>query len=573
MSSNNNRQKNYQEKNFVIKDKEKKEPIYIMTLELEKGNPEKIEIYPDTNPQKLATYFCKKHNLDYNGLDYLKQKIGNLLKQNNNKNKPISPLNNYINNIQNKENMRNENGIEINTNTNKSNIDSYTTSTRYYNKSKSKISHDNKENHYTDNKTENKYNSRLKHKINQIENKSLNNFDEDNNAKYKNKIYKSINPIKKYKSFKHKENKSKEEEEKQKEIYTIKRQINNNNLIKNKRNNNSKKILASKSYKNKTRDNICSRISKDYENKNFTFHPNINENYKTDLTFAERQSFYKELYIKRKKDLGKFYLNKKKDENGNLFFKPNLISKDFYEKKNKTKDSIKEDIFQKNYLIYKKYDLNRENLIKKYEDNFHPNNQMVTTKKINEKIFKENKQRAFNNLFNALDSDQDGIISGMNVNTNKIPKKIIKIIEPLLIELKEENQNLNKNEFILAMDKLFEDISLIEKNEIINRYKNISKRNKSLDLRTNNTYRNNSDKNRTQNYFYINNNTNTNILSNKYYNKMMKFFNDLSNTDKNKNENILKKNKEIIKRGININNNFNSNISNCTFNNYIKSLN
>jgi len=573
MSSNNNRQKNYQEKNFVIKDKEKKEPIYIMTLELEKGNPEKIEIYPDTNPQKLATYFCKKHNLDYNGLDYLKQKIGNLLKQNNNKNKPISPLNNYINNIQNKENMRNENGIEINTNTNKSNIDSYTTSTRYYNKSKSKISHDNKENHYTDNKTENKYNSRLKHKINQIENKSLNNFDEDNNAKYKNKIYKSINPIKKYKSFKHKENKSKEEEEKQKEIYTIKRQINNNNLIKNKRNNNSKKILASKSYKNKTRDNICSRISKDYENKNFTFHPNINENYKTDLTFAERQSFYKELYIKRKKDLGKFYLNKKKDENGNLFFKPNLISKDFYEKKNKTKDSIKEDIFQKNYLIYKKYDLNRENLIKKYEDNFHPNNQMVTTKKINEKIFKENKQRAFNNLFNALDSDQDGIISGMNVNTNKIPKKIIKIIEPLLIELKEENQNLNKNEFILAMDKLFEDISLIEKNEIINRYKNISKRNKSLDLRTNNTYRNNSDKNRTQNYFYINNNTNTNILSNKYYNKMMKFFNDLSNTDKNKNENIINKNKEIIKRSINISNNFNSNISNCTFNNYIKSLN
>ena len=194
MSSNNNRQKNYQEENFVIKDKEKKEPIYIMTLELEKGNPEKIEIYPDTNPQKLATYFCKKHNLDYNGLDYLKQKIGNLLKQNNNnKNKPISPLNNYINNIQNKENMRNENRIEINTNTNKSNIDSYTTSSRYYNKSKSKISHDNKENHYTDNKTENKYNSRLKHKINQIENKSINNFDEDNNIKKINQKKKKKN--------------------------------------------------------------------------------------------------------------------------------------------------------------------------------------------------------------------------------------------------------------------------------------------------------------------------------------------------------------------------------------------
>ena len=572
MSSNNSRQKNYQEENLVIKDKQKKEPIYIMTLELEKGNPEKIEIYPDTNPQKLATYFCKKHNLDYNGLDYLKQKIGNILKQNN-KNKSISPINNYTDDAQNKENIRNENIIDINSNKpNKSNIDSYTISTRNYNKSKSKISHDKKEKQYTDNKIENKYNSRLKHKINSIENKKVNSIDEDNNAYYKNDIYKNIKLIKKYNSFKQKEIKQKEEE-KQKEIFKYKKQINNSNIIKNKRNNNSKKIFASKIYKNKTRDNICSRISKEYENNNFTFHPNINDNYKTDLTFSERQKFFKDLYIKRKKDLGKFYLNKRKDENGNLFFKPNLISKAFYDKRNNNKDNIKEDIFQKNYLIYKKYDLNRENLIKKYEDNSHQNIQIMTTKKINEKIFKENKQRAFNNLFNDLDSDQDGIISGINISINKIPKKIINIIEPLLIELKEENQTLNKDEFILAMDKLFEDISLIEKNEIINRYKNISKRNKSLDLKTNNTGRNHIDKNRTQNYFYINYNTNTNKLSNKYYNKVMKFFNELPSSTKNKNKIILKKDKEIIRGNINMNNDFNSNISNCTFNNYIKSLN
>lgn len=567
MSSN----KNYQEENFVIKDKQKKEPIYIMTLELEKGNPEKIEIYPDTNPQKLATYFCKKHNLDYNGLDYLKQKIGNILKQNN-KNKSISPINNYTDDAQNKENIRNENIIDINSNKpNKPNIDSYTKSANY-NKSKSKISHDKKEKQYTDNKIENKYNSRLKHKINSIENKKVNNIDEENNAYNKNDIYKNIKLIKKYNSFKYKENKSKEEE-KQKEIFKYKKQNNDSNIIKNKRNNNSKKIFASKIYKNKTRDNICSRISKEYENNNFTFHPNINDNYKTDLTFSERQKFFKDLYIKRKKDLGKFYLNKRKDENGNLFFKPNLISKAFYDKRNNNKDNIKEDIFQKNYLIYKKYDLNRENLIKKYEDNSHQNIQIMTTKKINEKIFKENKQRAFNNLFNDLDSDQDGIISGINININKIPKKIINIIEPLLIELKEENQTLNKDEFILAMDKLFEDISLIEKNEIINRYKKISKRNKSLDLKTNNTGRNHIDKNRTQNYFYINYNTNTNKLSNKYYNKVMKFFNELPSSTKNKNKIILKKDKEIIRGNINMNNDFNSNISNCTFNNYIKSLN
>ena len=77
---------NNRNKNKVIKEKTKKEPIYIMSFEFEKGNPEKIEIYSDSNPESLANYFCKKHNLDYNGVCYLKQKIINLIQQNKNKN-------------------------------------------------------------------------------------------------------------------------------------------------------------------------------------------------------------------------------------------------------------------------------------------------------------------------------------------------------------------------------------------------------------------------------------------------------------------------------------------------------
>ena len=124
MSLNKINQKKYNEENFVIKEKPKREPIYIMKLELEKGNPEKIEIYADSNPQKLATYFYKKYNLDYNGFDYLKQKIGNLLKQHKPKN--------YNDDIQNKENIKNDNF-----NNNKSNIDSYfSTSKKCYNKKK-----------------------------------------------------------------------------------------------------------------------------------------------------------------------------------------------------------------------------------------------------------------------------------------------------------------------------------------------------------------------------------------------------------------------------------------------------
>ena len=59
----------------------KKDPIYIMTLELEKGKPAKINIYSDSDPKQIASDFCKEHNLDYNGLDYLKKRIESLLNQ------------------------------------------------------------------------------------------------------------------------------------------------------------------------------------------------------------------------------------------------------------------------------------------------------------------------------------------------------------------------------------------------------------------------------------------------------------------------------------------------------------
>ena len=289
-----NKLKNYQEENFVIKNIPKHEPIYIMTLELEKGNPEKIEIYPDSNPEYLATYFCKKHNLDYNGLDYLKQKIRNVLKLNIKENKTSN--NNYNNDIQNKENI-------VNNSTKRNN-----------NKSKPRINNNIKEKQYKNIKTENKYNNRIKKKIKLIEN-----INKINNKKNTISNNNNKNNIKKYNSFKDKEDKKNE-----KELFDTKPEIKKSpsKSIKNKRNNKFQKIYNSKIYDNKTKDNICSKILNIYENK-FSFHPTINQNYKTDLTFAERQTFYKNLYIKRKKELNKFYSNKKKDVNGQLFFKPN----------------------------------------------------------------------------------------------------------------------------------------------------------------------------------------------------------------------------------------------------------
>ncbi len=55
MSSNNYKQKNYKEGNFVIKDKSKIESIIYKDIR-ENRNPEKIVIYLDINSQKFAIF-------------------------------------------------------------------------------------------------------------------------------------------------------------------------------------------------------------------------------------------------------------------------------------------------------------------------------------------------------------------------------------------------------------------------------------------------------------------------------------------------------------------------------------
>ena len=541
---------NNEDKNKLIKEKPKKKPIYVMTLEFEKGNPEKIEIYSDSNPEYLANYFCKKYNLDYNGIEYLKQKIKNLLEQHK------------ISNPQSKENIDyNNDRTKMNINNFQSN-NIYTISNKYNSKSKSKISRNEKQIQYIDNKTENINNKRIKTKINQIENIFKNNNEQNTYMSNNIKKIKKTNNFKKSKYIKKEKEKDIDQESFPFKTELINYYKNKNINLKNKKNKKYQKTFISKSYKDISKEkNICSRVSKEYETK-FSFHPVINQNYKTDLTFEERQKFYKNLYRKRKKELNQFYLNKKKDENGHLLFKPYLIRTKNY---NNEKNNFEEDIFQKNYLAYKKYDLNKEKLLKKYYQNIPGKNKENNTKKVNDKIVSKNKIRAFNNLFNVLDSDQDGIISGINININNLQNNILNIIQPLLFELKEDNLTLTKEEFVTAMNKLFEDISLIEKGEIINKYKTIQKKNKSLDI--GNSYYSYKSNNSSNFNFFMNNNTNK--LANNHYNKIMKYFDTLSK--KQNTNNLIKENKTEI--NFNKSSDIYNNISKYTFNNYINNLN
>ena len=599
---------------------EKKDPIYIMTLELEKGKPEELKIYSDSDPIQLASYFCKN---DYNGLDYLKEKIQTLLNQNNinlissekeeitNNSNNINDNLNYQNKISNDLKSPKQNRKKINILDNKKERRNKSSSKKQSHKCKARIENNEnsdkifnklyKEIKYKDIKNENRYNNQLNNKIREISNIN-------NNIYNSEKINKNNNKINNYKEYLNERNRQLKLG-REKELCDLQKQINNNknNIYfesRNDINNNSIKNYKKKNYffntnqnskykKEKTDKKINNRISnilKEYEQK-YSFHPSINGNYKTDLTFEQRQAFYKNLYKKRKEELKNLYLNSKKDENGYFYFKPKLISKSYYNEDYKSKN----DIFNKNYIYFKKYDLDKEELFKKYYNI--KNEPIIYTKKKNEKIINETKIKTFINLFKDLDSDQDNSINGININITKIPKNVYDIIEPLLNELKEDNHSLNKEEFLIAMDRLFDDISSIDRRIIINAYSKGKQYKKNKGLNINNSFINENNKYRslTPNCTWNNKvrttpctNNNTNKLAFKHYKKIKQMFDDLnvknydnyycdynnnSDVKVNKIGNKIHNKKSYFGIETNINDENFTYICNCTFNNYIRKLN
>lgn len=54
-------------------------------------------------------------------------------------------------------------------------------------------------------------------------------------------------------------------------------------------------------------------------------------------------------------------------------------------------------------------------------------------------------------IFGELDSDQDGLISSVNINIESIPDEILEIIMPILFEMEEFHFELNLEEFRIAL--------------------------------------------------------------------------------------------------------------------------
>ena len=113
------------------------EPIYVMTVELEKGKNESIKIFQNSKPGELAYDFCKNHNLDFSSLSYLTEEITNLFKnlsndkKEKNLNEPIEEVDEdeYVQSLDNiykkkKSNLDNQQ-LNINNNDNNINVINY----------------------------------------------------------------------------------------------------------------------------------------------------------------------------------------------------------------------------------------------------------------------------------------------------------------------------------------------------------------------------------------------------------------------------------------------------------------
>ena len=303
----------------------------------------------------------------------------------------------------------------------------------------------------------------------------------------------------------------------------------------------------------------------------FNFKPKINNNYNTDLTFEQRLVIFNNLYKKRNEELKHYFLNSKYDEKGNELFRPKINFKQSYNLK-KEEDI---DIFNKNYSYYKKYNFNKKQLIKKFYNDNDINNHKICPKEKTEKILNDVYSKVFTKLFNDLDSDQDNLITRLYINTSNIPDSILKIIEPILKELKDDNQTLNCEEFILVMIRLFEDTPLVDKQKLINYYKNKIK----IDNK-------NIKRAQTPNHYTLFSTDNNILKNNSSYNSI--FLNKKEKIGinyKNKNLNILEKKYELSDdyNGLNKNKKYDINIKNevydglnpisrYTFNNYLKQV-
>ena len=316
------------ENDSLINDEEKneeneleEEPIYVMTVELEKGKSESIKIYSNSKPEELAFSFCKKYNLDFSSLSYLSTQIKSLIENLPNGNDILEKNNEAIEEVDEENNPPSSEAPskKFGSQSNSTNLSPGT-----LNNKRKMIDNDNiiNNNNYDNNNIKNYENN------DNIENETNNNYEKEyqklkglnpNNVKnYSNKPLSSLfNGFEYRRYLMEKINNKKENNKKnnKQNIYTYKNKIENNS---GKKNNSNKNININNL--SESSGNINNIESKNNLSGNIDFYKNRNK-------IFSYEKFYND--IKQK------LINKKKEKESSTLFENstiNLLKQDSYSK-------------------------------------------------------------------------------------------------------------------------------------------------------------------------------------------------------------------------------------------------
>ena len=337
-------------------------------------------------------------------------------------------------------------------------------------------------------KGKNKNNSIKKEDNKKSSNNALNINNNKKNKRYENKNEDIIKNYKKYKEEKYKNIKEKQEIE-LKKICTFRPSINktsshnknaklffNDPKTDNKNiDNNNKTSKRSKSFVrfeklyndriffNENRNKLKEQIDKE-----FSYKPKINKksSFKINkISFNERLKLYTN---KSKEKINKLNEDLEKKRKINECFKPKLNinkNKELLKEREKINDpNNKYEKYYRQYLYGQKYEKRKQYLTEKYyEDKF----KFPECCQMTNDIFNHKKEKAFKKLFKILDGDNDGKISYNCINIKHLSLDIQNILEPIILELKEENEILNEKEFIFVCERYYQTLKYDQKRKLI----------------------------------------------------------------------------------------------------------
>ncbi len=70
-------------------------------------------------------------------------------------------------------------------------------------------------------------------------------------------------------------------------------------------------------------------------------------------------------------------------------------------------------------------------------------------------MYKEMKKNAFRYIFTLMDSDEDGLISACKINILGLHVDVLQMLAPLLCEMEDVQVELDEEEFVEAIERLF----------------------------------------------------------------------------------------------------------------------